>query len=224
LNHNILTSINTAMKTVWIILTIILLSVASFGQDEKYLKVMLATIEKMENASDHDEMLECINQFERIASAEKTLWLPYYYGAYGLIIMSFEEPDGTTKDQILDRAQENLDRALTIFPDESELYALQAFLYPSWVTADPMGRGMQYMEKMGKALEKAKAFSPDNPRALFLEAVHILNLPTSMGGGPGAARPIFLEADAKFRAFHNEDPLWPDWGEETNRAELEKLQ
>jgi hypothetical protein len=138
--------------------------------------------------------------------------------------MSFEEPDGTKKDQILDRAQENLDRALTIFPDESELYALQAFLYPSWVTADPMGRGMQYMEKMGKALEKAKAFSPDNPRALFLEAVHILNLPTSMGGGPGAARPIFLEADAKFRAFHNEDPLWPDWGEETNRAELEKLQ
>jgi hypothetical protein len=45
-----------------------------------------------------------------------------------------------------------------------------------------------------------------------------------MGGGPEAARPIFMEAEAKFKAFQNEDPLWPHWGEEANRAELEKLQ
>jgi hypothetical protein len=212
------------MKTLCTIFAATLLSFTSSGQDEKYIEAMRSTIEKMDNASGHEEILACVSQFERIAGAEKTLWLPYYYGAYGLIIMSFDESDGSRKDQLLDRAQENLDNALAIDPGESELYALQAFLYPSWVTVDPMGRGMQYIEKMGLALEQAKASNPDNPRALFLEAINVLNFPPSMGGGPEAAKPIFVEADAKFRVFQNEDPLWPHWGEEANRAELEKLQ
>ena len=212
------------MKTTGTMITAILLSVSSFGQDEKYVQAMLTTIARIEHASDQEVILDCVNQFERIANAEQTLWLPYYYGAYGLIILSFNEADKIKKDQVLERAQEILDQALVLNPDESELHALQAFLYPSWVTVDPMGRGMEYMEKMGKALEKAKALNPDNPRTLFLEAINILNFPPSMGGGPDAARPIFEEADAKFRAFRNDDPLWPHWGEDANRAELEKLQ
>jgi hypothetical protein len=212
------------MKTIGIIITAILSSVSSSAQDGNYVKVMLATIERMENEANPEVILECVNRFERIAEAEKTLWLPYYYGAYGLIILSLDEPDGTRKDLVLERAQENLDQALILNPDESELHALQAFLYPSWVTVDPYGRGMEYMVKMGKALEKAKASNPHNPRALFLEAINVLNIPPSMGGGPGTAKPIFEEASAKFQAFHNDDPLWPDWGEDANRAELEKLQ
>jgi hypothetical protein len=212
------------MKIIGIITIFALFSASLSGQDDKYTEVMQTTIEKMDRAADHEEILACVNQFERIAGAEKTLWLPYYYGAYGLIITSYEESDGTRRDQLLDRAQENLDNALAIDPNESELLALQAFLYPSWVTVDPMGRGMEYMGKMGKALAKAKASNPDNPRTLFLEAINILNFPPSMGGGPEAARPIFMEAEAKFKAFQNEDPLWPHWGEEANRAELEKLQ
>ncbi|MFH0758601.1 MAG: hypothetical protein V2B15_15035 [Bacteroidota bacterium] len=195
-----------------------------FGQNDRYTQVMLETLEKLNHASGNEATLACAGQFERIASAEKELWLPYYYGAYSLIVLSFGETDGMKKDQILDRAQQNLDKALGLNPHESELHALQAFLYPSWVTVDPMARGMQYIEKMAESLKKAKTSNPENPRALFLEAIHTLNMPPAMGGGPEIAKPIFERADSIFTAFHNDNPLWPAWGKEVNKAELEKLQ
>ena len=154
----------------------------------------------------------------------QTKWLPYYYGANSLIIMSFDKTDGAEKDLILDRAQLLLDQAFSIASNESELHVLQAFLYPSRILVDPMARGMLYMEKMFASLETARSLNPDNPRIYFLEGVNKLNLPPSMGGGPEVARPILENASVKFKAFHNDDPLWPNWGEEANQAELQKLQ
>jgi hypothetical protein len=212
------------MKTQLLILAITFWSFNSFGQDDVYLNTMLTTIESMDKASGKEDYLKCASQFERIATAEKNKWIPYYYGANSLIIMSFDETDGQEKDLILDRAQQMLDRAFELSPDESELHTLQAFLYPSRIMVDPMGRGMLYMEKMFQSLETAKALNPDNPRAYFLEGVNMLNMPPAMGGGPEAAKPILEEAEAKFKAFQNEDPLWPKWGEEANLAELSKVQ
>ena len=211
------------METIVTILAIALVSFSSEAQENKYKDAMQKAIEKMDNASGIEETLECANQFERIANAEENHWLPYYYCANCLIIISFDEADGVKKDAILDRAQQNLDQAFAINPDESELHALQAFLYPSRIMVDPMGRGMIYVEKIAQSLETAKSLNPDNPRPYFLDAINKLNFPPSMGGGPEVAKPIFEEADAKFKAFHNDDTLWPNWGEDTNKAELDKL-
>ena len=212
------------MKTQLLILAITLWSFTSSGQEDAYLNTMLSTMESMDNASGKEDYLRCASQFERIATAEKSKWLPYYYGANSLIIMSFDETDNHSKDLILDRAQQLLDHAFELAPNESELHTLQAFLYPSRIMVDPMGRGMLYMEKMFLSLETAKALNPDNPRIYFLEGVNMLNMPPSMGGGPEVARPILEEADTKFKAYQNEDPLWPKWGEEANLAELKKVQ
>ena len=212
------------MKTQLLILAITLWSFTSFGQEDAYISTMLATIESMDNASGKEDYLKCASQFERIATAEKSKLLPYYYGANSLIIMSFDETDGNEKDLILDRAQLMLDQAFELAPEESELFTLQAFLYPSRIMVDPMGRGMLYMEKMFQSLATAKALNPENPRIYFLEGVNMLNMPPSMGGGSEAAKPLLEEADAKFKAFQNEDPLWPKWGEEANLSELKKVQ
>ena len=217
------------MKTKLMILSITLISHAvwnmqAMGQEDRYTSAMKSAIEMMDQASDAGEYVESAKQFERIATAEKTRWMPYYYASYSLVVMSFDESDGGQKDRILDRAQELLDRALELEPEESELHVLQAFLYPSRILVDPMGRGMIYMEKMFGSLEKAKSLNPENPRIYFLEGVNKLNLPPSMGGGIDVAKPILEEALVKFKAFTNEDPLWPGWGEEATRTELEKLQ
>ncbi len=219
------------MKTNLLILTIGLFSICVWGQEERYTTAMLSTIEKMDQASEPGELIESANRFERIATAEKSRWMPYYYASYSLIVMSFDENDGGRKDLVLDRAQELLDQALELLdqalelePEESELHVLQAFLYPSRIMVDPMGRGMIYIEKMFGSLQRAKTLNPENPRIYFLEGVNKLNLPPSMGGGADVARPILEEALIKFEAFTNEDPLWPNWGEEATRAELEKLQ
>jgi hypothetical protein len=208
-----------------ILLTAVLMGALSVhGQEDRYTTAMLGAIKKMEQASDPADLMESANRFERIATAEKSRWMPYYYASYSLISMSFDENDGNKKDQILDRAQELLDKAMELEAEESELYTLQAFLYPSRIMVDPMGRGMNLIGKILASLETAKKLNPDNPRAYFLEGVNKLNLPPSLGGGADVAKPILEEALVKFEAFANEDPLWPGWGKEATRAELEKLQ
>ena len=206
------------------VISLITITLSANGQEDRYTAAMKSTIELMDQAAESAEFTECANRFERIASAENTRWLPYYYASYSLVVMSFEEEDGGQRDLVLDRAQELLDQALELDPNESELHVLQAFLYPSRIMVDPMNRGMAYIEKVFTTLEAAKSQNPENPRTYFLEGVNKLNLPASMGGGPEVAKPILEEALVKFKAFTNPDPLWPSWGEESTRAELEKLQ
>ncbi len=212
------------MKTKLLILTLGLFSFLVMGQEDRYTSAMKSAIEKMDQATEPAEFVESANLFERIASAEKSRWMPYYYASYSLVVMSFEESDGGKKDQVLDRAQELLDYALKLEPEESELHVLQAFLYPSRIMVDPMGRGMTYIEKIFTELETAKSLNPENPRIYFLDGVNKVNLPSSMGGGADVAKPILEEALLKFEAFNNPDPLWPNWGKEGTQAELEKLQ
>ncbi len=209
---------------VTIIVTVTLISICAYGQEDRYTTAMKSAIELMDQASDPAEFVESANQFERIATAEKSRWMPYYYASYSLVIMSFEESDGGKKDQVLDRAQELLDLAMKLEPEESELHVLQAFLYPSRIMVDPMGRGMTYIEKMFTELETAKSLNSENPRIYYLDGVNKVNLPSSMGGGADVAKPILEEALTRFEAFENSDPLWPNWGEEGARTELEKLQ
>jgi len=212
------------MKKIIITFSIVSLGLLAAAQQSQYQSAMLGAITSLDKARTPDAYTQCANRFERIAVAEKSVWLPFYYASYSLIVMSFEEEDGGKKDMILDRAQELLDTSLELEPDESELHVLQAFLYPSRILVDPMSRGMQYMERIYASLAKAKILNPENPRIYFLEGVNKANLPPSMGGGPEVARPILEEAVAKFESFSNEDPLWPNWGEEAARTELEKLQ
>jgi len=218
------------MKIQTTLLALLLVSASMTGQDNPYESTMLRSIESLDKASEKQEFLACASQFERVANAEKNRWLPFYYGAYSLILYSFDEADGGERDLILDRAQELLDRASELVdkspepdPGRSELHTLQSFLYNSRIVVDPMNRGMVYIDKIFDELEKARSLHSENPRPYFLEGVNMLNMPPAMGGGPEVARPFLEQADARFKTFTHEDSLWPDWGEETNRAELEKL-
>ncbi|MEJ7671851.1 MAG: hypothetical protein WKF59_03885 [Chitinophagaceae bacterium] len=56
---------------------------------------------------------ELANNFERIADAEKTQWLPYYYAAYCNVMNAFMEQDKTKVDAIADKAEELITKAET---------------------------------------------------------------------------------------------------------------
>ena len=206
------------------LMPLFLISTGTKAQSDEYTNAMMNTIQQLDQEEDPAGLLELANRFERIANAEKSRWIPYYYASYSLVVMSFIEEEGGKRDQVLDRAQELLDQALQLEPDESELHVLQAFLYPSRIMVDPMGRGMTYIEKAFASLERAKTLNPKNPRIYFLEGVNRVNLPPSMGGGADAAKPILEEAMLKFETEANPDPLWPHWGKEATQTELEKLQ
>lgn len=212
------------MKTNLLIIVISLIALNTQGQEKAYTSAMKSALEVMGQAVQPDDFLESAMRFERIATAEKMRWMPFYYASHCLVVMSYEESNLEQRDLVLDRAQELLDQALELAPKESELHVMQAFLYPSRIIVDPVGRGMIYFEKISGSLETAKTLNPDNPRIYFLEGVNKANIPSSMGGGAEVARPVLEEAIARFEAFHNDDPLWPMWGKDAARAELEKLQ
>jgi hypothetical protein len=91
------------------------------------------------------------------------------------------------------------------------------------LSVDPQSRGPQYYQNVLDAIQESKNLNPDNPRAWYLDGMMTVNMPEFMGGGPEAAKPIFLEAQEKFKSYLQEDPLWPAWGADLIKEELDKL-
>lgn len=211
------------MKKLVVTLALVSLFSICFA-NETYQKAMNQSIEKLFQAKTVPEYFEIANQFERISQIEKTEWLPLYYASFAYIMISFQEPENAKKDTYLDQAQKYLDQAMTIVPDESELFLLQGFLYPSRITIDPMNRGMTYMADMNKSLDKALELNPDNPRVYYLRATMTFHTPEAYGGGAAKALPLYQVADEKFKIFKPKTGISPNWGKESNEAELKKAQ
>jgi len=203
--------------------TLVLLFCFSVGfANETYEKAMSQSMEKLFQAKTIPEYVEVANQFERISNIEKAEWLPLYYASFAYIMISFQETENAKKDQNLDQAQKFLNRALAIDPNESELYMLQGFLYPSRITIDPMNRGVTLMPEMNKALDKALELNPDNPRVYYLRATMTFHMPEAYGGGAAKALPQYKIAQDKFGIFKPKTALSPNWGKEINETELKK--
>ncbi|MGE5393312.1 MAG: hypothetical protein ACM3P1_01140 [Candidatus Saccharibacteria bacterium] len=206
-------------------LTILLALVSMFNigfANETYHKAMTESIDQLFRSATITEYVDAANQFERISQIEKSEWLPLYYASYAYIMISFQEGDNAKKDAYLDQAQKLLDKAFTIAPNESELYMLQGFLYPSRINIDPMARGMLYMEKMNTALNKALELNPDNPRVYYLRATMTYHMPQAYGGGAANALPFYKTADEKYKIFKPQTDLSPNWGRKANEAEFKK--
>ncbi|MGV3541189.1 MAG: hypothetical protein ACO1OQ_15335 [Rufibacter sp.] len=188
----------------------------------KFQTALAEAIAKMEAAKNAEEMQHAVNHFTRIANAEPDEWLPNYYAAYSNISLTFLLKDEDQRDQILDKAQVLLDRALKLQPKESELYVLQGYLHQARLVISPMARGMKYSGLATTALEKATQLNPHNPRAYFLLGQNVFNTPKMFGGGAEAAKPILVKAKEKYAAFKPANALMPKWGESRAVALLAK--
>jgi tetratricopeptide (TPR) repeat protein len=207
------------------LITLVLVSLFSFAfSNDAYEKAMSQSMEKLFQAKTIPEYVEVANQFERISNIEKTEWLPLYYASFAYIMISFQETENAKKDQNLDQAQKYLDQAMTIDPNESELYMLQGFLYPSRIAIDPMNRGVTLMPEMNKSLDKALELNPDNPRVYYLRATMTFHMPEAYGGGAAKALPMYRIAKEKFEIFKPKSSLSPNWGKEICDSELKNVE
>ncbi|MCB2221478.1 MAG: hypothetical protein KQI35_13845 [Bacteroidetes bacterium] len=188
------------------------------AQDESsYMMIMVKHKKSFRMARTVQDFQNLANNFERIANAESDQWHPLYYAALCYINMSFVTDQNDQKDAFLDKAQAFIDKALLIYPDESELFVLQALLYQGKIQIDPAGRGMTYSAKADEELKMAKDINPDNPRVYYLLGLNVLHTPESFGGGPAAACPLFETAIEKFKTYLPENVLSPTWGGERNQ-------
>lgn len=211
------------MKKLTLFTFAIALSIPVLPQPTGYAKGMTRAIQMMNESSSPESFHESIKQFEELAATYPDQWLPCYYQAQALAMLSLREKDIPTIDRNLDRAQEAIEKADSIHAEESEIYVIKALLNLGRITVDPVGRGAVYFETVSSDILKARELNPENPRAHFIQALLTLYMPEFLGGGPAGAKPKFMEAAEKFKSFENPDPLWPDWGEDLNQDELEKL-
>lgn len=187
-----------------------------FSQSPNYMKVMKENIEAMDHAEDVESMQQLANQFERIADAEKNLWLPYYYAAFCHSLLTYLGLETDMIDQQLDQAEKLLEKARHLDAENDEIEVLQGFIYQCRIQVEPMSRGYQYSMQANGAFNKAKMINPDNPRVYYLLGQSIYYTPEEYGGGEDAACPYFKTAAEKFQAYQPESEISPVWGAQWN--------
>jgi tetratricopeptide (TPR) repeat protein len=160
---------------------------------------------------------EAVATFERIASVEKTNWLPNYYIAFINTIEAFGTKDKEKANALITKAQDAIDSATLISPNNTEIMVVQAMLYTAILVQDPMTNGQKYGALAMEQYNKALAIDPKNPRVLFSKAEF------EIGGAKywGTDTKPMCDAIAKslelFANFKPESQFHPSWG--ADRAE-----
>lgn len=162
------------------------------------------------------------NCCERITRVYEEEWISWYYKAYAYTHLGFMTSDETHKDLMYDVAQESLEAAIRINPDESENHVLQALICYGRMEINPMVRATVYFPKANAALERAKELNPDNPRIYYLEGQSTLYKPDFLGGGTEAAIPILQKALECYEKFEAPYTVYPYWGKENARTLYDK--
>lgn len=208
------------MKKLFLITLTLVLSSATFAQNEKFIKAMEPKVVAIDTTHSTDGLLDLANSFERIAEAEKTQWLPYYYAALahvnaGLMMGSANGMAGGMADKTdphADKAEQLLNKAITLTTDNSEIWIVKKQIATLRMMADPMNRYMTYGPAAAQALEQAKKLNPENPRVYLLEGQDKFYTPEQFGGSKTEAKKMFEEAMKKYETFKPESSIHPAWG------------
>lgn len=197
----------------------ILLTIGSNAQSDKYIKAMEPKVIAVDTTHSTDALLDLANSFERIADAEKTQWLPYYYAALchvnAGLMMGSANPMGGNADKTdphADKAEVLINKAAALTKDNSELWIVKKQINTLRMMGDPMNRYMTYGPVASQALEQARKLNPENPRVYLLEGQDKFYTPEQFGGSKTEAKKLFETASQKYDAFKPESSLHPSWG------------
>lgn len=186
-----------------------LIGLSVFGQD-KYTKGMQQAFALW----GEEKTTEASNLFERIAMAELDNWLPYYYVAQVNTIRSFGETDKEKISQQLEKAQESIDLAMAISPENPEILIQQAMIHTAWIAFDGTTYGMTLSGKNAVIYTKAIALAPDNPRVVLSKAEWDMGSAKYFGKDTA---PYCKDVERSLELFANfkpEGPFYPNWGKE----------
>lgn len=201
-------------------ITFLLLSVLlgyaqpTFSNDNKYAEAMAKNIRTVYTAQTVAELQGAVNALERIGSTEQTKWEPYYYAAFGNIMMATHEQDVNKKDTYLDQALATIKKAKAVNENDSEIVALEGFVHMIRVSVDPASRGQQYSGLALQTFGKAISLNPENPRALALMAQMQFGTAQFLGSSTTEACATNESALQKFATFKSDNPFAPQWGKE----------
>src|SRR6266700_4864057 len=202
------------MKKILIATVFTCISTFCFSQSEKYAKAMTTNIASIDSVRSADDMFALSSQFERIADAEKTQWLPYYYAAYCEVIYAFMKNDVPNNDKYADRANALIGKAEALGSTNSEISCIKSMIASLHMMVDPATRWQTYGTTSQQEIEKAKTQDPANPRPYYLQGQNLRYTPEQFGGGCANAKPVLQEALKKFESFKPATDISPNWGKQ----------
>jgi len=204
------------MKKFIFLAAVVLSFTTSFAQDEKYTMAMeqkMAAIDTMRRPQD---LVNLSAAFERIADAEKTKWLPYYYAALTMVNSAYFEGMDNMKaekvDPIADKAEALISKAEGLSPNNSEIFVVKKMIATLRMMADPMNRYMKYGPMAEEALTTAMKLNPENPRVYLLQAQDKYFTPEQFGGSKEEAKKLLEMAGKKYETFKPASSIDPVWG------------
>lgn len=191
------------------------MAMVASAQSEQFQEAMKQQVGMLDSSSTYSAngMQQLANTFERIAEAEKTQWLPYYYAAYCRVNEAYMAKDKSKVDGVADKALLNIEKAQALKGKDSEISCILSMIASSRIAVDPMTRGQKYGPESGAHLQEAKQLNPENPRVYMLEGQSLLYTPEAFGGSKTKAKEALELALKKYAAFKPESPIAPNWGE-----------
>jgi len=211
------------MKKLVSLAAIISISLFATAQNPKYMATMEKNIVILDTARSTTQLQNLANSFERIAGSEKTEWLPNYYAAFCYATMT-QNTKGDAIDTYCDKATAFINKADSISPNNSEIYAIKAQIASARINVNPMTRGQKYGIQSAVLRDKAKELDPTNPRPWLLEGESKFYTPPAFGGGKIKAKPAFEKALALFETFKPAGTIHPRWGKKDANYFLKKCE
>ncbi len=203
------------MKKLFLLAAVSFLATVTFAQSEKYLASMKANIAAIDTSFKNPaNLLDLANKFERIATAEKTQWLAYYYAALCQVNYTCMEQNKTKIDAIADKATELIDKADALQPNNSEISCLKSMIASAHMMVNPMQRFMEYGQEAQTFIDAAQKQDPTNPRPEYLKGQGLKYTPEQFGGGCVTAKPILQSSLDKYNKFKPASDIHPNWGKQ----------
>ena len=189
------------------------LLLTGWSQEPRYEKAMIKNIEQLDSAITKGGFNELANNFERIASAEKDQWLPYYYAAYSQVMYAYTQQDLSKIDPIATKATDLINQAKVLAEGaNSEIYVIESMIASALISVDPNVRWVQYGKTSLVSMQKAQAADPTNPRAFYLEAISLCISPPEFGGDRAKSVEMLNRVMTMHDEFKPASAIHPTWG------------
>ena len=201
------------MKKLFLSTIVLFSTIILCAQSEKYTAAMKKNLAAIDTSfKNPTDLLTVANNFERIADAEKSQWLPYYYAAFCQVNYGFLLQDKDKVDGFADKATVLIAKADSISPNNSEISCIKSMIASCHMMVNPQQRWQEYGQASGSNIEAAMQQDPANPRPYYLKGQGLVYTPEQFGGGCKTAKPILETAIEKYASFKPVSEISPNWG------------
>tara|TARA_R110002073_G_scaffold139232_2_gene289282 strand:- start:58243 stop:59235 length:993 start_codon:yes stop_codon:yes gene_type:complete len=186
-----------------------LASQAAFSQTKFEQGMQKAFTLMSENKND-----EAVNMLERIANAEPENWIPPYHIALLKARTSFAMTNKSAQEAQIKSAEDFIDRADAISPDNSEIYVIKAMVNVAKIASNPMVNGASLSAPTEALYRKAVALDATNPRAYSGLAEFEMGAARFFGKDLTPYCTKLQESIKLYDAFQPASKMAPNWGKE----------